>query len=65
MRNMQGNKGLMVLKIDLEKAYDRLNWDFIRDTLKEVCMTKEWIRNIMSCVESPRMKVLWNGKQLD
>ncbi|XP_031103194.1 uncharacterized protein LOC116006838 [Ipomoea triloba] len=65
MLNRQGKKGLMILKIDLEKAYDRLNWDFIRDTLSDVGMSTEWIRNIMACVESPRLKVLWNGKQLD
>ncbi|XP_031116600.1 uncharacterized protein LOC116020256 [Ipomoea triloba] len=65
MRNKQGKKGLMILKIDLEKAYDRLNWEFIRDTLKDVGMNKEWVRNIMACVETPRLKVLWSGKQLE
>ncbi|XP_031124326.1 uncharacterized protein LOC116027040 [Ipomoea triloba] len=61
MRNKQGKKSLMILKIDLEKAYDRLNWDFIRDTLADVGMSTVWIRNIMAYVESPRMKILWNG----
>lgn len=55
----------MALKIDLEKAYDRLNWDFIRDTLKDVGMSYEWVRNIMACVESPRLSILWKGRQLD
>lgn len=61
MRNKQGKKGLMILKIDLEKAYGRLNWDFIRHTLKDVGMNFEWVRNIMACEESPKLKVLWNG----
>lgn len=33
MRIKQGTKGLTALKIDFEKAYDRLRWSFIRDTL--------------------------------
>lgn len=33
MRTKQGKKGIMVLKVDLEIAYDRLAWPFIRNTL--------------------------------
>ena len=30
MRRKQGTKGTMVIKVDLEKAYDRLHWQLIR-----------------------------------
>lgn len=32
-RNKKGRKGFMMLKLDLEKAYDHLDWNFIQDTL--------------------------------
>ncbi|XP_061348098.1 uncharacterized protein LOC133293538 [Gastrolobium bilobum] len=33
IRRMQGKKCFMVIKVDLEKAYDRLNWKFIHRVL--------------------------------
>ncbi|CAL1379935.1 unnamed protein product [Linum trigynum] len=61
LKKKKGKKGGMVLKIDLEKAYDRLRWDFLRDTLKEIGLPSSWISCIMYCVENNRMRLLWNG----
>ncbi|CAA0841754.1 Unknown protein, partial [Striga hermonthica] len=33
LRRKTGRRGFMLIKVDLEKAYDFLSWDFIRDTL--------------------------------
>lgn len=63
MRKKKGNKGFMVVEIDLEKAYDRLSWDFIRDTLRKVGMEDVWTRNIMACVESARLSLIWEGEK--
>lgn len=41
MRVKKGKVGYMILKIDLEKAYDRLSWSFIRETLREVGLNKD------------------------
>ncbi|KAL2899374.1 hypothetical protein RDABS01_024456 [Bienertia sinuspersici] len=62
MRRKQGSKGFMAIKIDFEKAYDRLKWDFIRDTLHEMNFPLLMVNVIMECVTSPSMQVLWNGE---
>ena len=62
MRTKKSGKSFMTIKIDLEKAYDRLSWSFIRDTLKEVELPSSWVNNIMHCVETPRMEIIWNNK---
>lgn len=38
MRNKKGSKGWMVIKVDLQKAYDKLGWNFIKYTLIDICL---------------------------
>lgn len=52
----------MAIKVDLEKAYDRLNWGFLFDTLKDVGFSDHMTSIIMTCVSSCRMRVNWNGE---
>ena len=58
-------KGSMMIKIDIEKAYDRLCWPFIRDTLACTRIPMKWVNNIMHCVESSKLAILWNGKRME
>ena len=45
MRYRGASKSFMVIKIDLKKAYDRLSWTFIKDTLEKAGLPKIWSRN--------------------
>ncbi|OMP01704.1 reverse transcriptase [Corchorus capsularis] len=65
IRRCSSKNGLMAIKIDLEKAYDRVNWSFLRDTLRDFGFSEKWTRLIMLCVESSSLAVLWNGEKLD
>lgn len=55
----------MTIKIDLEKAYGRLEWSFIRDTLKLFNFLNHLISLIMSCVSTSSISMLVNGGGLD
>lgn len=63
MKRMQRGKGYMTIKIDFEKAYDRLKWLFIRDTLVDMNFPLSMFQVIMECVSSPSMRILWNEEQ--
>ncbi|CAA7012923.1 unnamed protein product [Microthlaspi erraticum] len=65
MRRKKGKKGWMLLKLDLEKAYDRIRWDFLEDTLVAAGFSDKWIQWILQCVTGPSMHVLWNGEKTE
>ena len=55
----------MEIKIDLEKAYDRLEWSFIWDTLALFKFPNHLTSLIMSCVSTQSISVLYNGGALE
>lgn len=65
MRRRKGKKGQMAIKIDLEKAYDRLSWKFIRSTLISTGMDGKMVDLILSCVSSTSLSIAWNGGKTD
>ncbi|PKI75632.1 hypothetical protein CRG98_004033 [Punica granatum] len=65
MSRLQDDKKFMSIKIDLEKACDRLSWTFIADTLIKASLPPNLRRVIMECMTTPRMQVLWNDSPTD
>ncbi|KAK9200020.1 hypothetical protein WN944_015215 [Citrus x changshan-huyou] len=57
MRRKKGRKGFMAIKVDIEKAYGRLSWNFIHKTLQELNLPIGLINLIMACITTARMNV--------
>ena len=57
--------GRMALKIDLEKAYDRLELSFIWKAMGFFNFLASWVELIMSCISSSSLSNLVNGERLD
>ena len=57
----KGNPGNMAIKIDLEKAYDRLEWHFICDILILYNLPMDTSNLIISCVSRSSIYILFNG----
>ena len=49
------------LKIDMSKAYDKVNWNFLKAVLIAMKFDPKWIRWIMECVSSVSYTLLVNG----
>ena len=53
--------GLMAIKLDLQKAYDRVNWDFLKIVLVRFGFNDTFIGWIMACISSVHFEVLVSG----
>lgn len=47
-----GKEGFMAIKLDMSKAYDRLEWDFLRAMLTKMGFSDRWVKLIMASVDS-------------
>lgn len=54
------NEGL-VLKIDFEKAYDNVNWNFLLNMLSKFGCGVKWCEWIKECISTPAYSILING----
>lgn len=61
MQKMKARKAFMIIKVDLEKAYDKLNWEFISNTLKELQIPNDMI--LTECIRTSKFNTLWNGSR--
>ncbi|KAJ9566035.1 hypothetical protein OSB04_002001 [Centaurea solstitialis] len=51
----------MILKVDFEKAFDSLSWEFMDDILGQMGFGLKWRSWIKGCLNSASMSVLING----
>ena len=61
----KGKVVYMAIKVDLEKAYDKLEWSFIRGMLIRANLPADLIDIIMSCVSTVSTPILVNLEALD
>lgn len=65
MKKTGKKKRWMAVKLDLEIAYDKISWSFLRSVLIVVGLDTHMVNLIMFCVTSASLLVLWHGEKLE
>ncbi|XP_021836344.2 uncharacterized protein [Spinacia oleracea] len=61
-RRGEGKDGSVALKLDMKKAYDRVEWLFLEKVMYRLGFSDNWVRRIMDCLSSVSFAFKINGR---
>jgi hypothetical protein len=57
-----GKTGYVAVKLDMSKAYDRVDWYFLDVVMRRIGFSQVWRGLIMQCISSVHFSILINGQ---
>ena len=63
MKNQKSKKlGFMAMKLDMSKAYDRMEWSYLVKIMEKLEFCEKWVSLVYECINMVSYKILVNGE---
>lgn len=63
-RKNGGQDGVVALKLDIRKAYDRVSWGYLRSRMQRMGFSERWINWVMMCVSTVSYSISFQGSMI-
>ena len=61
----RGKLGVAAIKLDMSKAYDRMEWNFMEKMMAKLGFSDKWINLVMKCVTTVSYRIKVNDEYTD
>ena len=59
---IKGKVGWIAAKLDMSKAYDRVEWCYLKGIMLKLRFARRWVYMIICCVKSVSYSIMVNGR---
>lgn len=60
-RKRQGRECYVAVKVDMSKAYDKVEWEFLKVVMIKLEFCDKWVQLVMKCVTLVEYSILEDG----
>lgn len=56
---------MCAIKLDMHKAYDRVEWPFLKEIMLKLGFRENWVNFIMECVSTVEYRLQFNAEETE